>query len=55
MLSGVTDPTCVLQRVDANGNKCPFTFRARDQTEFTGDFDTVMDLLMSNPDRFVKL
>ena len=52
MLSGVTDPVFVLQRVDANGNPYPFTFRARDQTEFTtADFDTVWNLLLSNPDQ----
>jgi len=56
MLSGVTDPIFVLKRVDNNGNPYPFTLQARDQTEFTtANFDTVWDLLLSNPDRFVKL
>ena len=56
MLSGVTDPIFVLKRIDNNGNAYPFTFKARDQTEFTtANFDTVWDLLLSNPDRFVKL
>jgi hypothetical protein len=44
MLSGVTDPLFVLQRVEYR-----FTFQARDQTEFTGDFDTVWNLLLSAP------
>ena len=57
MLVGVTDPVFVLQRVDANGNRYPFTFRARDQTEFTtANFETVWYLLLSNPDSpFAKL
>jgi hypothetical protein len=40
MLSGVTDPTFVLQRIDANGNPYPFTLQARSQTEFQQDFET---------------
>ena len=56
MLSGVTDPVFVLKRIDNNGNPYQFTLQARNQTEFTtANFDTVWDLLMSNPDRFVKL
>jgi hypothetical protein len=56
MLSGVTDPIFVLKRIDNNGNPYPFTLQARDQTEFTtANFDTVWDLLISIPDRFVKL
>lgn len=52
MLSGVTDPLFVLQRIDAAGNKYPFTFVARNQTEFTtANFDTVWNLLLSNPDQ----
>jgi hypothetical protein len=35
MLSGVTDPIFVLQRIGANGISYPFTLQARDQTEFT--------------------
>jgi hypothetical protein len=31
MLSGVTDPIFVLQRIDANGIPYPFTLQARDQ------------------------
>lgn len=50
MLSGVTDPLFVLQRVGY-----PFTFQARNQTEFTQTFDTAWDLLLSNPDRAFKL
>jgi hypothetical protein len=50
MLSGVTDPIFVLQRVDANGNPYPFTLQARNQTEFTTtDFETVWNLLLSSP------
>jgi hypothetical protein len=49
MLSGVTNPIFVLQRVDANGVSYPFTLQARDETEFTGDFETVWSLLLSNP------
>jgi hypothetical protein len=48
MLSGVTNPIFVLQRVDANGVPYPFTLQARDETEFTGDFETVWSLLLSN-------
>ena len=55
MLSGVTDPIFVLQRVDANGNAYPYTFQARDQTEFTADFETTWTLLLSNPDRAMQL
>ena len=51
MLSGVTDPVFVLQRVNAAGLSYPFTFQARDQTEFTGDFETTWNLLLSNPDQ----
>jgi hypothetical protein len=50
MLSGVTDPIFVLQRVGY-----PFTFQAGDQTEFTQTFDTTWDLLLANPDRAFKL
>jgi|RhiMetdeSRZDD1v2_1073273.scaffolds.fasta_scaffold2150949_1 hypothetical protein len=51
ILSGVADPLFVLQK-----EGYPFTFQARDQTEFsTANFETVWDLLLSNPDRFVKL
>ena len=56
MLSGVTDPIFVLQRIDANGNPYPFALQARNQTEFTGVFETVWNLLLSNPDQpFGKL
>jgi hypothetical protein len=50
MLSGVTDPIFVLRKVGY-----PFTFQARNQTEFTQTFDTTWDLLLSNPDRAFKL
>ena len=40
MLTGVTDPVFVLQRVSASGLAYPFTFQARNQTEFTTDFET---------------
>jgi hypothetical protein len=50
MLSGVTDPLFVLQKVGYQ-----FTFQARDQTEYTQTFDTTWDLLLSNPDRAFKL
>ena len=50
MLSRVTDPLFVLQQVGY-----PFTFQARNQTEFTQTFDTTWDLLLSNPDRAFKL
>jgi hypothetical protein len=55
MLSGVTDPIFVLQRIDANGLSYPFTLQARDQTEFTQTFETTWNLLISNPDRMFKL
>jgi hypothetical protein len=46
MLSGVTDPIFVLQKVGY-----PFTFQARNQPEFTtADFETAWDTLLSNPD-----
>jgi hypothetical protein len=52
MLSGVTDPLFVLQRIDANGNPYPFTLQARNQTEFTtADFETVWNLLLSHPNQ----
>ena len=52
ILSGVSDPLFVIQKVSH-----PFTFQARNQTEFTtANFDTVWDLLLSNPDQpFGKL
>jgi hypothetical protein len=56
MLSGVTDAVFVLQRVNAAGLSYPITFQARNQTEFTGDFETTWNLLLSNPDSpFAKL
>lgn len=57
MLSGVSDPVFVLKRIDANNIPHPFTLQARNQTEFTtGDFETVWNLLLSNPDQpFGKL
>ena len=56
MVAGVTDPVFVLQRVNASGLAYPFTFQARNQTEFTGDFETTWNLLLSNPDQpFAKL
>ena len=57
MLVGVTDPLYDLKRIDDNGNPYPHTYRARDQTEFTtANFDTVWNLLLSNPDQpFGKL
>jgi hypothetical protein len=56
MLIGVTDPIFVLQRIDANGIPYPFTLQAKNQTEFTGDFETVWNLLLSHPDQpFGKL
>jgi hypothetical protein len=60
ILTGVTDPLYVLKRIDDNGTTegitYPFKYAARDQTEFTtADFDTVWDLLLSNPDRPIKL
>ncbi|MGB7558690.1 MAG: hypothetical protein WBM37_09255 [Nitrososphaeraceae archaeon] len=52
ILSGVIDPLFVIQKVGH-----PFTFQARNQTEFTtANFGTVWDLLLSNPDQpFGKL
>ena len=51
MLSGVTDPLFVLQKV-----VYPFTYQARNQTEFTQTFDTTFNLLLSSPDQpFGKL
>jgi hypothetical protein len=50
MLSGVTD-VFVLKRIDTNNIPYPFTLQARNQTEFTGDFETVWNLLLSNPDQ----
>jgi hypothetical protein len=55
MLSGVTNPIYVLKRIDNNGNAYPFTYQARDQTEFKADFETTWDLLLSNPDRAFQL
>ena len=56
MLSGVTNPIFVLMRIDTHDLAYPFTLQVRDQTEFTtSDFDTVWNLLMSNPDRAFKL
>jgi hypothetical protein len=60
ILTGVTDPLFVLKRIDDNGTTegitYPFKYAARDQTEFTtDDFDTVWDLLLSNPDRPLQL
>jgi hypothetical protein len=56
MLSGVTDPIFVLQRIGANSVPYPFTFQARNQTEFTtANFD-VWNLLLGHPDQpFGKL
>jgi hypothetical protein len=52
MLSGVTDPVFVLRRIDNAGNQYPFTFQARNQTEFTtASFDTVWNLLLGHPDQ----
>jgi hypothetical protein len=51
MLSGVTDPLFVLQKVGY-----PFTYQARNQIEFTQTFDTTFNLLQSSPDQpFGKL
>ena len=52
ILSGVSDPLFVIQKVGH-----PFTFQARNQTEFTtANFDTVWNLLLSHPDQpFGKL
>jgi hypothetical protein len=55
ILSGVTYPIFVLKKINSDGTPYPYTFQARDQTEFTGTFDTVWDTLLANPDRFVKL
>ena len=57
MLTGVIDPIFVLKRIDNNGNAYSFTLQARDQTEFTtANFETVWNLLLSNPDQpFGKL
>ena len=50
LLTGVTDPIFVLQRIDANGNSYPFKLQARNQTEFTNaNFETVWNLLLSKP------
>ena len=47
ILSGVSDPLFVIQKVGH-----PFTFQARNQTEFTtANFDTVWNLLLSHPDQ----
>ena len=46
MLTGITDLVFVLQRVNAAGLAYPFTFKARNQTEFTGDFETTWNLLL---------
>jgi hypothetical protein len=44
MLSGVTDPIFVLQRIGTNGIAYPFTLQARNQTEFTtANFDIVWE------------
>ena len=51
MLSGVTDPIFVLQRISASGYAHPDTYQARNQTEFTGNFETTWNLLLSNPDQ----
>jgi hypothetical protein len=52
VLSGVTDPLFVIQKVGH-----PFTFQARNQTEFTtANFETVWNLLLGHPDQsFGKL
>jgi hypothetical protein len=56
MLSGVTNPIFVLKKIESNGSPYPFTFRARDQTEFTtANFDTIWNTLIANPDRAFKL
>jgi hypothetical protein len=49
ILSGVTNPVFVLQRIDANTNPYQFTIQARNQTEFMANFETTWSLLMSNP------
>ena len=60
ILTGVTDPLFVLKRIDDNGttegSTYPFKYAARNQTEFTtADFNTVWNLLQSNPDRPLQL
>ena len=60
MLTGITDPLFVLKRIDNNGTTeggtYPFKYGARNQTEFTtASFDSVWNLLLSNPDRPIKL
>jgi hypothetical protein len=57
MLSGVTNPIFTLKKIFSNGYTYPFTFQARNQTEFTtANFETAWDLLMTNPDQpFGKL
>ncbi len=61
MLLGVDNPLFVLKRIDDNGtvqgSTYPFAFQARNETEFkTANFDTVWNLLLSNPDQpFGKL
>jgi hypothetical protein len=51
ILSGVTEPLFVLQKVGY-----PFTYQARNQTEFTQTFDITFNLLLSHPDQpFGKL
>jgi hypothetical protein len=55
ILTGVTNPIFVLKKIQSNGHVEPFTLQARDQTEFTGTFDTVWNTLLPNPERFVKL
>jgi hypothetical protein len=56
ILSGVTDPIFVLQRIDANGNAYPFTLQARSQTEFQQTFETTWKTLLGHPDQpFGKL
>ena len=52
MLVGVTDPVFVLQKINSGG----YTYQARNQTEFTEDFETTWNLLLTNPDQpFGKL
>jgi hypothetical protein len=57
MLSGVTEPIFVFQKIGANGVKYPFTFQDRNQNEFTkSNFETVWELLLGHPDQpFGKL
>ena len=52
MLTGVDKPIFLLQKVGY-----PFTFRARDETQFTSaDFETAWNTLLENPDQpFGKL